>query len=359
MIVRNEEGTLAVVLHDASSFCDELVVIDTGSTDRTVEIAREAGARVETFAWVDDFAAARNAAFDACTSDWIIWLDADDRVEPETQDALRLLKAGELSPEFDAVYMTYRYHFTEDGSTPTFTTPRERIIRRGAGLVWQHKVHEIITLPDPVRALHRLDLAIDHRPLRDVVQAKVGRNLRILRQAVSDGDRCPRTLFYLGNELRDHRQFLEALSTYDEYLDKSAPGWERHAALVSAAKCAGETGQGDRELALAHQAVLEDPRRAEAFMVLGLHHYRREEWDRAIPYFAAATALPVPRDGFVVRSDYTYSPWDFLSLCHHRRGEQRKALEALLNAVAGNPERERLLDNARWFLAEWDGSPTS
>src|SRR4051794_13451064 len=107
MIVRDEEGILARVLGDAATFCDELVVVDTGSSDATVEVAARCGARVEHFAWVDDFAAARNFSFDAATGDWIVWLDADDRVPAPVQAAIREAKSTTMTGPYDAILSPY------------------------------------------------------------------------------------------------------------------------------------------------------------------------------------------------------------------------------------------------------------
>ena len=82
VIAKNEEEYLADCLDSARPFVDEIVVVDTGSTDRTVEIARAHGARIEHFTWINDFAAARNFAIEAATKDWILMLDADERLEP-------------------------------------------------------------------------------------------------------------------------------------------------------------------------------------------------------------------------------------------------------------------------------------
>jgi glycosyltransferase involved in cell wall biosynthesis len=73
---------------------DEIVVVDTGSVDRTREIAREHGAKVFEFAWIDDFAAARNAALDHATGDYAFWLDADDVIEPGEREKLVALLEG-------------------------------------------------------------------------------------------------------------------------------------------------------------------------------------------------------------------------------------------------------------------------
>jgi tetratricopeptide (TPR) repeat protein len=78
MIVRDEEATLADCLESARSVVDEMLVLDTGSRDRTVEIAQAAGAKVHSFEWRDDFAAARNAALQHVQTDWVLVLDADE-----------------------------------------------------------------------------------------------------------------------------------------------------------------------------------------------------------------------------------------------------------------------------------------
>ena len=91
MIVRDEEKNLPHCLDSVRDVFDEIVVVDTGSKDRTVEIARSFGARVFDFVWVDDFAAARNEALSHATGDYVFWLDADDVVEPAEKEKLRAL----------------------------------------------------------------------------------------------------------------------------------------------------------------------------------------------------------------------------------------------------------------------------
>jgi glycosyltransferase involved in cell wall biosynthesis len=81
MIVRNEQENLAHALDSVAGLFDEIVIVDTGSKDRTREIAQEFGARVFEFAWIDNFAA-RDAALKHATGDYAFWLDADDVIDP-------------------------------------------------------------------------------------------------------------------------------------------------------------------------------------------------------------------------------------------------------------------------------------
>ena len=85
MIVKNEEAVLGRCLDSAAGLVDEIVVVDTGSTDATREIATRYADRVCEFAWIDDFAAARNFAFAQASMEYCMWLDADDVIEPEDQ----------------------------------------------------------------------------------------------------------------------------------------------------------------------------------------------------------------------------------------------------------------------------------
>ncbi len=94
MIVRDEEDNMAACLTSIKPWVDEMIVVDTGSVDRTVEIARECGARVEHFEWCDSFSAARNESLKHATGDWIFWMDADDVIDAENGRQLRELVAG-------------------------------------------------------------------------------------------------------------------------------------------------------------------------------------------------------------------------------------------------------------------------
>ena len=97
MIVKNEETNIRRALSWAAGIAEEQIVVDTGSTDRTVEIAREMGAKVYSFSWTDDFSAAKNFAISKASGQWIAFLDADEYLsEEDAQKLPGLLK--QLSP---------------------------------------------------------------------------------------------------------------------------------------------------------------------------------------------------------------------------------------------------------------------
>jgi tetratricopeptide (TPR) repeat protein len=352
MIVRDEEQTLGRVLEDAAGVFDEMVVLDTGSTDRTRDVAGAHGARVETFEWVADFAAARNAAFDACTGDWIMWLDADDRLPAPVPERLAAWKARLAGLAADAVYVPYHYAFESDGVTPRLSFLRERIIRRGAGLRWQFAVHEVIDVPAD-RICVADDLWVEHRPVEERRALNVDRNLRILEDRYAAGDRSLRTLFYLGNELQDHQRNSDAVAVYEQYLTTAGLGWERYVAHLYLATCLDRLGRQDEAVAEYLEAVEEDSSRAEAYLQLGLLHYRAGRWTAAVPLLLAATGATRPATGFVVPAHYSYLPWDYLAVCYWRLGRNREALDALAKALPGNPERERLIENATWIVRDF------
>jgi glycosyltransferase involved in cell wall biosynthesis len=89
LIVKNEEKFLGQCLKSVRDLASQIVVVDTGSTDRTVEIAKEYGAEVYSFAWCDDFSAARNAALEHATGDWVLVLDADEELSAEGREKLK------------------------------------------------------------------------------------------------------------------------------------------------------------------------------------------------------------------------------------------------------------------------------
>ena len=128
MIVKNEEDVLGRCLDSVKDLVEEIIVVDTGSSDNTREIARQRGAKLYEFPWRDDFAAARNYAFDQATQEYLLWLDADDVLEPLDREAFRQLKET-LDPAVQMVMMPYHVAF-DQADNPTFTYLRERLIDR-------------------------------------------------------------------------------------------------------------------------------------------------------------------------------------------------------------------------------------
>jgi glycosyltransferase involved in cell wall biosynthesis len=163
LIAKDEEAVLPDCLHPVSGLFQEIIVADTGSTDRTREIAVQFGARVIGFPWCDDFAAARNEALRHATGDWAFWLDADDHLDDANRDKLAALFAG-LRDENAAFVMTSRSPSAVPGEEAT-DVGHVRLFRNRPDFCWRYRVHEQI-LPALVgahTALRWTDIVIENK----------------------------------------------------------------------------------------------------------------------------------------------------------------------------------------------------
>ena len=184
MIVRDEEQFLGGCLESVRGAVDEIVVVDTGSTDRTVEIAKNFGAKVYSFEWADDFAAARNEALRHCNCDWVLSLDADERL---TGDSTRHIRAETAREDVDAWYLTLAGVSATGEEHPPVRLLR--MFRRTAKGRYFGRIHEQIDLGisgivgGHSRAVIR-HLGYDPEVYRS--RGKEERNKRILAQALTD-----------------------------------------------------------------------------------------------------------------------------------------------------------------------------
>ena len=196
MIVKDEEAVLERCLTCVKQFADEIIVVDTGSSDRTKEIAYSFTKQVFDYPWIDDFAAARNEAFSKASCEYVMWLDADDVILDEDIAKLKRLKQqGDRS--VDIFLCKYDTGFDEQGDV-VFSYYRERIIKNDSLHRWEGAVHETIALQGK---LSYLDIAIRHQKL--VVHDPL-RNLRIFEKQLDKGvELTPREQFYYACELYD------------------------------------------------------------------------------------------------------------------------------------------------------------
>ena len=159
MIVKNEEKVLTRCLDSIADLMDEIIIVDTGSTDSTKEIAGRYTDLVYDFKWVDDFSAARNFAFEKATMDYIYSADADEILDEENHRQFALLKEA-IVPEVEIVQMHYR----EEGIQTVLNENdeyRPKLFKRLRTFTWIDPVHETVRL-DPV--VFDSDIYITHKP---------------------------------------------------------------------------------------------------------------------------------------------------------------------------------------------------
>jgi tetratricopeptide (TPR) repeat protein len=225
MIVRNEEHNLRDCITPVRDLVHEVIVVDTGSTDHTREIALELGARVFEFPWVDSFSAARNESIRHATGDWVFWLDADDRVDADNRTRLAQLFT-QLRPENAAFVMKCSCTSADPGGSTTIVD-HVRLFRNDPRIRWTYRVHEQI-LP----ALRRSEadvrwagVTIRHVGYRDPAlrRRKLDRDLRLLILEREEQPHDPFTLFNLGSVLVELGDIRAALVELEQSLSLSDP----------------------------------------------------------------------------------------------------------------------------------------
>lgn len=188
-IVKNEAENLVKSIKSLKNQVNEIVVVDTGSTDNTMTVARKLGAKVYSFPWQDDFSKARNFALSKAKGDWLVLLDADEYFTANTAGNIRQII--HQAQQADAL-LIQMVNYDADMAEIQDYFYQLRIVRNQRGLHYEGKIHEELKLSDgKAMKLLRIPpetLEIYHTGYSNsVTREKVKRNLRILQQAVADG----------------------------------------------------------------------------------------------------------------------------------------------------------------------------
>lgn len=224
MIVRDEEKNLPCCLESVRGLFDEIVIVDTGSKDRTKEIASKYGACIIDFVWIDDFAAARNASLAAANGDYAFWLDADDVIELTERDKLAKL-FSQLVPEKNEAYLLRCSVETADNVHIVVDQPR--LFPLLNNIRWENRIHEQI-IPSLTKALIPMrwtDIVIRHMGYTDPVvhEQKRQRNLKVLFNALAENPNDPYIYYYLGTHAFEKQNWQESLGYFILSLAKWGP----------------------------------------------------------------------------------------------------------------------------------------
>lgn len=336
---------LARCLDSVKDAVDEIIIVDTGSEDGTVEEAKKYTDKVYDFAWTEDFSAARNYSFSKAVSDYCIWLDADDVIKEEDLSKLKKIKK-ELSREVDIVMLPYNTAFDEYGNT-VFSYYRERIVKNNANFLWSGRVHEAITPSGNV--IYR-DAAVTHKKEK---VSEPDRNLRIYEKMIDeDVHFTPRDKFYYARELYYHNRFGDAVSEFLDFLSENDAWTENKIdACVLLSDCYLKKGEKSCAVAALAEGLTFDAPRAEICCKIGEILMDNENYHGAIFWFelALASKKNQTKDGFYMRDYGEFLPSIWLAVCYDRISEYKKASEYNNLALSFKPFSEEALSNKRYF----------
>ena len=229
MIVRDSARTLPACLESIRPWVDEMVIVDTGSSDETPRIAAGLGARLFRFPWCDDFSAARNASLEPACGEWIFWMDSDDTIDADCALSLRALALGPADPGLlGYVVQVHCLGAGEDGVRDVTAVDHVKLFRNRPDLRFDGRIHEQI-LPAIRRACGEVawtDLFVTHsgsdsRP--EAQQRKRERDLRILHRELGERPEHPFTLFNLGMTYTDAGSYEEAVNYLTRAIARARP----------------------------------------------------------------------------------------------------------------------------------------
>lgn len=268
MIARNEARCIARCLRSVRPWVDEMIVLDTGSIDDTVAQAQAEGAQVHHFTWIDDFAAARNAALACSDADWCLVLDADETL---AEGGPLIAALRHQQPDFIG-RIDVRSSYAPSGATQPQAASSwlPRVLPKGVH--YEGRIHE-----QPVSALPRQDLAvIVHHDgyMPEQMQAKGSRNQQLLEQAVAEHPQDAYLHYQLGKDEEVHDRFDAAWQAYEPSLQllgtqaRRNPPW-RHDLILRSLFTLKALGRLDDAIHLAEAEMPNWPDSPDFYFVLG------------------------------------------------------------------------------------------
>lgn len=346
MIVRDESRTITQTLTSVAGVCDLALLLDTGSTDGTPEIAAQAAADLGLpieihHAPFVDFAATRNHALNLLgdRAAWALTLDGDE--------TLRGGKAlwQHLAQTRDATGMLVDIEY---GST-RFASPR--LCRTGSGWRWVGEVHELLCHPHQHPAHAPQGVSIYHDLSGDA--SRRARRMRefdlpTLQRVVQERPDDARAHFYLAQTYEGLGQRDEAALLYARRA--GMPGWPEETFI--AALRAAQIHRADTDAWLRAYAL--GPHRVESLCGLALLHYQREQWAPCCLFARAACALPLrPPKGllFVDLPAWEFTRWDLLAVSAWHLGQWQEGEDAARRALDARPDDPRCKANLQYYLS--------
>lgn len=309
LICKNEEKNLESCLLSLRDYVEEIVVVDTGSTDSSVDIAKKYADIVEICTEFSDsdgnlinFAKARNKAKDLATKDWMLWVDCDDELIGADKLNNIIKKAG--NEGIKQILLPYEYSRDANGDVNCLHY-RERLVYPKEKFNWVNPVHEVLLGPENVTTILDDSIKVVHKRVEKGKVTDPYRNFKIIKKYVDEiGESDPRQLYYLGLEYGNINKFEEAIKTLSRYVELS--GWDDEKCLAALKVSEHYVTLNDLDNAIiwASKALNIKPNWCEPYLFLGKIHYyiaqkkeannenAHNSWEHSINFIKVGLSLP-------------------------------------------------------------------
>lgn len=288
MIVKNEEECLARCLDSIAGLWGELIIVDTGSTDRTIEIAQSYGAKVLHYEWVapGNKGEARNMGIEAAVSQWIVVVDADEMLIDAPAARAAILAAADNCDGLNVHFANY------DNGQCNLTWQQMRVFRRGK---WQYKYreHEVPIAIDGKPVAAASDIKIEHRAPQGRTEGKREPMLMRLQCDIGEHPSDPHPLYFLHREYINQGKYREGIVTGQQYLELTkGRQFIRGEIYANMAVAYERTNRPDEARECLHMAAACEPHRRVWLYRLAMLHANCREWQIALAMLRAAVELP-------------------------------------------------------------------
>lgn len=357
MIVKNEEEHLPTALNSVKDVVDEIIIIDTGSTDNTVEIAKSFGAKVYFYEWNDDFASARNEALKYATSDWILSMDADDEMNGED-----ILKLKEFLKDTNAVGISIPiFSEIEDRASNIKNTTVNylvRIFRNDPRIRFSRRIHEYVdqSIYNIGGKIERVDIPVFHRGYIDpeTLQKKMERNKRLIELALEENSEDHSLWVYLGKTYLLLNDLNKAEECYRRAIDIVVEGNKRYSSLfflqtayIDLALLLFERDKIDEGIEFFNKAMGIDPNFPDTYYYMGMAYYNKGMFKEAYESFKKVFQVDANKSLFSIshlgfRGEITLTMLQATAL---QLGLYREAIRYGTKVLEINPQNAPVLNN--------------
>ncbi|KZL93705.1 tetratricopeptide repeat-containing glycosyltransferase family 2 protein [Clostridium magnum] len=286
MIVKNEEENLPRCLESIKDIVDEIIIVDTGSTDSTVKIAESYGAKVFFYEWDNSFANARNFSLEKSSKDWILIMDADDELRREDRDKVIYL-VNDKNNNVDIYFGETLSYVGETPGSDIYTNLNVRFIKNGKGIKFKGDIHEQIVFENKGDNVQLVDVKFYHYGYLNKtveVKNKRKRNMEIIQKILKDNPKDSFMLYNMGTEYVAMGNFLEALNCYKKSYENFNPHLVTFNSklILKMIYCYEVLGQFKEEIELINEGLKYYPEFTELEFRRAMAFYNRKKYDLAV-----------------------------------------------------------------------------